>query len=114
MLLSCRSYLSAQDGFFPLRADDLKKAAELVVVRGEDGSRPKLSGQFSKYVHTCLCVCVYVGSAGTRERLQCLDNDSVFAGGHSIFHEPGGEVLDTEPMALTALLMQDTICCTFL
>lgn len=50
-----------------------------------------------------------------RKRPQCLYSDSVFAVGHSIFHEQwgveDGGVLDTELIILTALLMLDNKQC---
>lgn len=49
--------------------------------------------------HACLYVCVRAcvcGKRGARERPRCPRSDSVFAVGHSISLQQGGEILDSD------------------
>lgn len=58
--------------FVLLKEDDRKNAAPLVTVRGEDGTRPKLSWQFQD-------MRMYVGSARTqlKERFAMLSESAI-------------------------------------
>lgn len=50
-------------------------------------------------LHVCACVRTHAcvcGKRGARERPRCLRSDSVFAVGHSIFLQQGGEILDSD------------------
>lgn len=59
--------------FILKKEDDLKNAAQLVIVRGEDGTRPKLSRRFHKDVR------MYVGSTETqlKERFTVLSEEKI-------------------------------------